>query len=231
MAALVCRGLCAAYGGREALHGVDFELPAGAFLAVVGPNGSGKSTLIKALLGLIKPSAGTVELEEGVGRSGVGYMPQQSESRGDFPATVYETVISGRLGRLGLCPFYGRQDRWEAEKNLRLMGLWELRTRAFRELSGGQRQRTLLARALCAADGMLVLDEPAAGLDAEAQERMYSLLRDVNKKEGATVVMVTHDLVRGAAAATHVLELDGGQKYFGESGLWPGRAQHGSGEK
>lgn len=102
------------------------------------------------------------------------------------------------------------------------MGLWELRTKAFRELSGGQQQRTLLARALCASGGLLLLDEPVTGLDAEAAERMYSLLRAVNENDKTTVIMVTHDLTRAAATASHILELGGRQKYFGESCRWPG---------
>lgn len=224
MAALVCSGLSVAYGGREALSGIDFALPRGAFLAVVGANGSGKSTLIQTLLGLIKPSAGTARLGDGLRRRDIGYLPQQRDRRGDFPATVYEIAISGRLSRLGLRPFYGGRDRREAEKNLRLMGLWELRARAFRELSGGQQQRTLLARALCAEGGLLLLDEPATGLDAEAAEQMYSLLRRLHEEEQLTIVMVTHDLARAAAAASHILELDGGQRYFGKSGSWAARA-------
>ncbi|EHL68256.1 metal ABC transporter ATP-binding protein [Cloacibacillus evryensis] len=222
MPAFVCSGLSVAYGGREALSDIDFELPRGAFLAIVGENGSGKSTLIKALLGLIKPSAGTVRLGEGLKTSDIGYLPQQREARSDFPATVYEIALSGRLNKLGLRPFYGRRDRRCAEESLRLMGLWELRTKAFRELSGGQQQRTLLARALCASGGLLLLDEPVTGLDAEAAERMYSLLRAVNENDKTTVIMVTHDLTRAAATASHILELGGRQKYFGESCRWPG---------
>ncbi len=223
MAALVCSGLSVAYGGREALSGIGFALPKGAFLAVVGANGSGKSTLIQTILGLIKPSAGTVSLGDGLRRRDIGYLPQQRKRHGDFPATVYEIALSGRLSRLGLRPFYSWQDRREAEKNLRQMGIWELRTRAFRELSGGQQQRTLLARALCAEGGLLLLDEPATGLDAEAAEQMYSLLTRLREEEGLTVVMVTHDLVRASAAASHILELDGGQRYFGGSGSWAAR--------
>ena len=158
MAAFVCSGLSVTYGGREALSDINFELPAGAFLAVVGENGSGKSTLIKALLGLIKPSSGSIRLGGGLKKRDIGYLPQQREARNDFPATVYEIVISGRLAHIGLRPFYDRRDHREAEKNLRLAGIWELRTRAFRELSGGQQQRTLLARALCASGGLLLLD-------------------------------------------------------------------------
>lgn len=217
MAALVCRGLKISYNGRAALSGVDFELPEGGFLAVTGPNGSGKSTLIKAIAGLIRPCAGMVQVDSGIRKKGIGYVPQKSETRGDFPATVYETVISGRTGRLGLRPFFGKEDRKETEEKLRLMGLWELRTRAFRELSGGQRQRVLLARALCAAEGMLLLDEPAAALDAESEKNMYHILHETNSSKRITIVMVTHDIKQGAAAATHILDLDGCQKYFGRS--------------
>ncbi len=196
MAAFVCSGLSVTYGGREALSNINIELPAGAFLAVVGENGSGKSTLIKALLGLIKPSSGSIRLGGGLKKRDIGYLPQQREARNDFPATVYEIVISGRLAHIGLRPFYDRRDHREAEKNLSLAGIWELRTRAFRELSGGQQQRTLLARALCASGGLLLLDEPATGLDAEAAESMYALLHEINANEKATVIMVTHDLAR-----------------------------------
>lgn len=222
MTALVCRGLKVSYNGRAALNEVDLELPEGNFLAVIGPNGSGKSTLVRAILGLLHPSAGTVHIDSGIREKGIGYVPQKSEARGDFPATVYEVVISGCLGRLGLRPFYRRRDREEAEAKLRLMGIWDLRTRAFRELSGGQRQRTLLARALCAAEGMLVLDEPAAGLDGESEALMYRILSELNSKKGTTVIMVTHDIRRGAAAASHILELDGGLRYFGKASMWPG---------
>lgn len=221
MAAFVCSGLSVTYGGREALSDINFELPAGAFLVVVGENGSGKSTLIKALLGLIKPLSGSIRLGGGLKKRDIGYLPQQREARNDFPATVYEIVISGRLAHIGLRPFYDRRDHREAEKNLRLAGIWELRTRAFRELSGGQQQRTLLARALCASGGLLLLDEPATGLDAEAAESMYALLREINANEKATVIMVTHDLARVPSLASHILELSGGQKYFGESAGWP----------
>lgn len=221
MAAFVCRKLSVAYGGRDALCGVNFELPLGAFLAIVGENGSGKSTLVKALLGLVKPSGGEVMLSGGISRKDIGYMPQQRETRGDFPATVYEIVLSGRLAHIGLRPFYSGRDHSEAEKNLRRLGIWELRTKAYRELSGGQQQRTLLARSLCAARAALLLDEPFASLDAETDRRLYSTLSSINREEGTTVVMVTHDREHAASCATHILELnDGRQLYFGPGRPW-----------
>ncbi|MFR5881431.1 MAG: metal ABC transporter ATP-binding protein [Cloacibacillus evryensis] len=211
MPAFVCSGLSVAYGGREALSDIDFELPRGAFLAIVGENGSGKSTLIKALLGLIKPSAGTVRLGEGLKTSDIGYLPQQREARSDFPATVYEIALSGRLNKLGLRPFYGRRDRRCAEESLRLMGLWELRTKAFRELSGGQQQRTLLARALCASGGLLLLDEP----DGMTRRRRADVFcRIVNGDSN-------RDRSDPTLRAATAIYWPWRAKYFGESCRWP----------
>ena len=163
MALMTCRDLSFAYGGETVLRGVSFTVEAGDYLCVVGENGSGKSTLIKGLLGLKEPSGGSVELGDGLERREVGYLPQQTALQRDFPASVFEVVLSGRLNGLGRRCFYSREDRREAERNLERMGMLELKRRCYQDLSGGQQQRVLLARALCATKSCCCSTNPWPG--------------------------------------------------------------------
>ena len=213
MEQLICRDLCLGYDGREILHRLSFAVHAGDYLCIVGENGSGKTTLMKAILGLQAPLSGRIETQNGLSSRGIGYLPQQTAVQKDFPATVSEIVLSGCQGQCGLRPFYSRAQKALAKRNLERMGIAQLSGRCYRELSGGQQQRVLLARALCATQRMLFLDEPVTGLDPAAAEELYALIASLHK-EGITVLMITHDIAAVKAYATHVLHL-GNTVFFG----------------
>jgi zinc transport system ATP-binding protein len=185
----------------------------GGYLCISGENGSGKSTVVKGLLGLIKPARGTVKIQ-GVRPDETGYLPQQTGAQKDFPAGVYEVVLSGRLGKRGMRPFYSREDRLAAAESMELLGIADLRNRCYGELSGGQQKRALLARTLCADPKLVVLDEPAAGLDPLIAEEVYRLLERING-EGKTIIMVSHDLRRALQSAGKILQLQNKQLFFG----------------
>ena len=157
---LDCKDLSFGYEGRTVLSGLNFSVKEGDTLCVVGENGSGKSTLLKGLLSLLPPAGGKLIKNSALGD--IGYLPQESPLQKDFPATVFEVVLSGRQNRRGFAPFYSKADKAAAMENLSLLDLAELKTSCFRELSGGQRRRVLLARSLCAAGKILLLDEPAS---------------------------------------------------------------------
>jgi zinc transport system ATP-binding protein len=212
------------YNGYMVVRDLNFTIPQGGYLCVVGENGSGKSTLIKGLLGLLPPMGGTLSFGAGIKRSEIGYLSQQAAAKKDFPAGVYEIVRSGFLGAMGLRPFYSRSQKEAAMENMRRLGIWELRDRCFRELSGGQQRRALLARALCASRRLLVLDEPAAGLDPLVTADVYELLTNLNQDMGVAVVMVSHDVESAVKYAHNILHLkksraDGvnSQSFFGSA--------------
>ena len=215
MALIKCENLAFAYSGETVLSGVNFEVNPGDYLCVVGENGSGKSTLVRGLLGLKEPSGGTISYGDGLKPNEIGYLPQQTEVQRDFPASVMEVALSGRLNSLGRRFFYSAADRAEAERNLERMGMLEYKNRCYQELSGGQQQRVLLARALCATAKLLLLDEPVAGLDPVATGEMYNLLKLINLCDGVTVVMVSHDIQAALRYATHILQLGHTQTFFG----------------
>ena len=211
MAQLCCRDLAVGYDGNEILRGLNFEVNAGDYLCIVGENGSGKTTLMKTILGLLPPMGGTIETGEGLRQSEIGYLPQQTLVQRDFPATVWEIVLSGCQGGCGLRPFYNREEKDRARENIERMGITALTRRCYRELSGGQQQRVLLARALCATKKMLLLDEPVTGLDAWVTGELYELIARLNA-EGITVLMISHDLNAALTYASHVLYV--GEKLF-----------------
>ena len=225
MAILNARELRFAYDGKTVLEGVNFALPKGAYLCVVGENGSGKSTLVKGLLGLKAPDGGSIVFGEGLKPTEIGYLPQQTQLQRDFPASVWEVVLSGCLNSLGRRLHYGPAERERAEMNLERMGIEELRSRSYQALSGGQQQRVLLARALCATRKLLLLDEPVTGLDPIATEEMYNLIKLVNLCDGITVVMVSHDIHAAVRYATHILHLGQRQLYFGSAADYKESAQ------
>jgi zinc transport system ATP-binding protein len=212
MALIMCKEAAFAYEGKTVVRDITFEVGAGECLCVAGENGSGKSTLLKGLLGLLPLQKGTVSL--GVKAGGIGYLPQHKAAQKDFPASVFEVALSGRQGSRGIRPFYTGEDKKAAEEWLRRLGIGDLRNRCYRELSGGQQQRTLLARALAAARTLLVLDEPAAGLDPVAAGELYRLIRELNAK-ALGVIMVSHDIKTALAGATQVLHLAGDQTFLG----------------
>ncbi|MBQ4479555.1 MAG: ABC transporter ATP-binding protein [Victivallales bacterium] len=216
MALLSANNLTLGYGDRLLLSGLNFTVNAGDYLCIVGENGSGKSTLVRCLLGLQKPAAGVIRPGDGLALDQIGYLPQQTVVQKDFPATVWEIVISGCQGRRGLWPFYSRADKQLARENIARMNLTDLTRRCYRELSGGQQQRVLLARALCATRRLLLLDEPVSGLDPRMATEMYTLIAKLNHEEKITVIMVTHDLKAAREFASHVLHI-GRRPYFGTS--------------
>ena len=179
MAQLKCENLVLGYDSKPVVSGLSFEVNEGDYLYVIGENGSGKSTLMKTLLGLSSPISGKIEFSDGVGKKQLGYLPQQTAVQRDFPASVKEIVLSGTVSKK-FSPYYTKEQRETAEKNMERMGITEISSRCYRELSGGQQQRVLLARALCATEKMLLLDEPVAGLDPKVTEEMYSLVEKLN---------------------------------------------------
>lgn len=213
LAQLSCENLCLGYDGKEILHNLNFQVNGGEYLCVVGENGSGKSTLMKTLLGLQQPISGKVVTGEGLKQTEIGYLPQQTVVQKDFPATVKEIVISGCQGRCGARPFYNKEEKRLAAENMEKMGITNLAGRCYRELSGGQQQRVLLARALCATQKILLLDEPVSGLDPKVTAEMYSLIEQLNKS-GITVIMISHDIGAALKYATHILHI-GKTVFFG----------------
>lgn len=206
MAQIKCDNLTLGYDNNVILKNVSLEVNSGDYLVIIGKNGAGKTTLMKTILGLMKPIKGTIKLDEGLKRTEIGYLPQQTEFQKDFPASVQEVVLSGCLSRMGIRPFYTKAEKELAKNNITEMGLDGLEKKSYRELSGGQQQRVLLARALCATRKILLLDEPVAGLDPDMTQQMYELIEKLNS-EGTTIIMISHDLSVINKYATHVLNV------------------------
>lgn len=202
---LKCEALTASYDGTHVLNGLSFALNEGDYLCILGENGSGKSTLVKCLLGIKTPDSGRIILGDGLKTSDIGYLPQHTDLAAGFPATVEEVVISGCLGSRGFRPFYSAKEKDKARRAMERLGVADLANRSCRELSGGQQQRMFLARAMCAAKKLLLLDEPVTGLDPGATEDMYQLISDLNKKDGMTVIMVSHDVVKALENSSRIL--------------------------
>lgn len=194
------------YNGQAIVEDLSFSVKENDYLCIIGENGSGKTTLMKTILGLMKPIKGKVSFSNDIRKNDIGYLPQISDNQKDFPATVNEIVLSGFQGRDGFKPFYSKAEKSFAEDKMEEMGIFHLKDKSFQNLSGGQRQRVLLARALCAADKLLVLDEPVTGLDSRATEEMYSLLQKLNEK-GIAIVMISHDHEAVKKMAKNVLEI------------------------
>ncbi len=213
---IVCRDAALGYEGRAVLTGLNLSVSAGDYLCVVGDNGSGKSTLMKGLLGLLSPMAGSIDRAAELKSGAIGYLPQQTQAQKDFPATVYEVVLSGFLNQKGFRFFYTAAQKTAALQAIGKLGILELKDRCYRDLSGGQQQRTLLARALCAASRLLILDEPVTGLDPAAAQDLYKTLRYLNEKEGMAVVMVTHDLRSALENAQTVLHIGKTSWFYGK---------------
>lgn len=202
------------YDNGIIIDNLDFSLEEGDYLLLLGENGAGKSTLLKTMLSLIKPIKGKIIFDKSLKRNDIGYLPQQTQVQRDFPASIYEIVISGTLSKAGARPFYNKRDKQTAINAMKKMGIYEIRHKCYRELSGGQQQRVLLARAICSSNKVLVLDEPVTGLDPKATKEFYELVASLNRYEGMTIVMISHDL-SALKYANKVLHL-GHDVYFGK---------------
>ncbi len=214
MPLLTCQDLSLGYEGQTIVSGLNFKVDSGDYLCIVGENGSGKSTLMKTILGLQPPVGGKILTGDGLKPNEIGYLPQQTVVQKDFPASVWEIVLSGCGNRTGLRPIYNKEEKRIAKENIEKMGLTALTKRCYRELSGGQQQRVLLARALCATRKMLLLDEPVSGLDPKVTAEMYDLIESLNKKDVITVIMISHDIEAAVKYAKHVLHI-GHDVFFG----------------
>ena len=215
MALIALKDVTIAFEGTVAVDKVSLSVEKGDYLVVLGENGSGKSTLMRAMLGLVKPRSGSIVYGDGLHKNQIGYLPQQTAAQRDFPASVEEVVLSGCVNRMGRRCFYNKADREKARANMELLDIMPLRKKSYRNLSGGQQQRALLARALCATDALLILDEPVTGLDPAASEELYGVIRDLNRSHGVAVVMVSHDLRGALRDARHVAVMDRGMDFFG----------------
>lgn len=213
MAYLTVKNLSVGYENRVVAENIDFVVNQGDYLCIVGENGSGKSTLMKTLLGLKSPTSGEIIFGDGLKRNEIGYLPQQTAAQRDFPASVYEVVLSGCVGKNGWKPFYSGADRALAKDNIEKMGISDLANKCYRELSGGQQQRVLLARALCATKRILLLDEPVAGLDPRVTVEMYHTIAQLNA-DGVTIIMISHDIA-AVKYASQVLHIGHRPLFFG----------------
>ena len=214
MAQLICQDLCVGYDGKAVLQDLNFAVFSGDYLCIVGENGSGKSTLMKTILGLQQPVRGRILTLDGLRKNEIGYLPQQTQVQKDFPASVREIVLSGCQGRCGSRPFYNKEEKQLAADAMEKMQIAHLAKRCYRELSGGQQQRVLLARALCATRKMLLLDEPVSGLDPKVTAEMYALIEKLNREDGITVIMISHDIAAAVKYASHILHI-GDAVFFG----------------
>ena len=216
MSAVSVSDVTLSYDNLTVAEHVSFDVEFGDYVCIVGENGTGKSTLLKTIVGIHQPKSGHILFDCDIRNGDIGYLPQQTVVRDDFPASVVEIVLSGCLGLLGKRPFFGAEERRIADKNMDLLGISDLKKTSFRELSGGQRQRVLLAKALCCARKILVLDEPVTGLDPLVTADMYSILRLING-EGVTIIMVSHEIGEAVKQASKILHLKHGVEFYGKT--------------
>lgn len=216
MSQIECKDVSVKYENQVVLEDISFSIEQGDYLCIVGENGSGKSTLVKTILGLENSKSGQIVFGEGLNKNEIGYLPQQTQAQKDFPASVYEVVLSGCLNSKGFSPFYSMKDKKLANEMIKSLGIENIKRKSFRELSGGQQQRVLLARALGATKKIIILDEPITGLDPTVTREMYSLIKEINKK-GITIIMVSHDINFAVNNASKILHLKKSIKFFGNT--------------
>lgn len=214
MCLIEVKNLALGYDNIKVLKNLNFRIDENDFICIVGPNGSGKSTLVKGLLGLIKPISGKVIYKK-LKQNFIGYMPQEIKVDSNFPASVYEIVLSGTLNRVGLKPFYSKKEKEIANHSLKILRIEKLKDKSFTELSGGQRQKVLLARSLCATQKLLILDEPSNNLDSKSKKELYETMIDLNKNHGITIIMITHDLDHNNLIGNKILSLREDKIFFG----------------
>ena len=214
MAQIECKDVSVKYESQEVLKDISFSIEAGDYLCIVGENGSGKSTLVKTILGLESAKTGEVIFGDNLNKNEIGYLPQQTQAQKDFPASVYEGVLSGCLNSRGMNPFYSYKDKKLANEMIKSLGIENIKKKSFRELSGGQQQRVLLARALCATKKIIILDEPITGLDPTVTREMYSLIKEINKKYQMTIIMFHHDINQAINYSDEIIAMKDGKILF-----------------
>lgn len=215
MALIKASNLSVGYRGVSVCDNISFEVEKGDYLCIVGENGSGKSTLVKTILGLIPPIKGKIIKGNELNQNEVGYLPQQSESSAIFPASVDEIILSGFQGRLSKRFFYSKKEKELAVKYIEKMNIVPLRKKLFSTLSGGQRQKVLLARAMCACERLLLLDEPVTGLDPLAQKDLYRMISKINQEDKTAIVMISHDIENVLEYANKILYI-GNEVFYGK---------------
>ena len=215
MAILSCKNLNVQYDNQVALKNVNFDLEDVDYLCIIGDNGSGKSTLMKSILGLVTPKSGSIQYGAQLKNHDIGYLPQQTIVQRDFPASVYEVVLSGCLNQRGWRPFYSKEEKQRALNNLKKLKIEHLKDKCYRDLSGGQQQRVLIARALCASEKILLLDEPVTGLDPVTTQHLYEIIEELNRDYKMSIIMVTHDMNSGLEHATKILRLNKEVVFYG----------------
>ncbi len=216
MSQISARNVSMSYEKRLVLEEVSFEVEQGDYLCIVGENGSGKTTLMKGILGLMPLKSGSIQFGEGVKVNHIGYLPQQTVVQRDFPASVFEVVLSGCLNRIGMKPFYSGREKRRTLENLKILGIESLKYKSYKSLSGGQQQRVLLARALCATEKVVLLDEPVAGLDPIVTGELYQIIRNLNRK-GVTIIMISHDVKAAVENANKILHIGNSTEFFGQT--------------
>jgi len=229
---ITCDNVSFGYEGSAVIQSLNFSVGHSDYLWVVGENGAGKTTLIRGILRLINPLGGSIVFCEGLSKGKIGYLSQQPELKMDFPADVLEVVLSGNLSSMGLRPFYNAREKARAVEAMERLGIDDLKKKCYRELSGGQQRRVLLARAFCAAQvdpakekgqtidashRLLVLDEPAAGLDPLITTELYELLKKLNREIGISIIMVSHDTRGAEQYAKHILHMENGQGFVSKT--------------
>jgi len=227
---ITCQNVSFGYEGHAVISNLGFSVEQGDYLWVIGKNGSGKTTLIKGLLRLVNPIEGSVVFSDELRQGKIGYLSQQAAAKKDFPAGVFEIVLSGNLSGMGLRPFYNAREKNSAREAMKHLGIESLSQKCYRELSGGQQRRVLLARALVSAHvedvgdkneslkySLLVLDEPTSGLDPLVTVEVYELLKTLNRQTGITIIMVSHDIRGAAQYAKRVLHLENSRGSLSEA--------------
>lgn len=191
---------------KDTLKNISFKVKTGSFVCIVGENGSGKSTLIKCILGLNKGYTGKIEKE-----AQIGYLPQKTEIQSNFPASVEEVVMAGTIPNHVRSIFYKKTDKEKAKEVLEKLKIYDIRKKCFADLSGGQQQRVLIARAICATEKIIILDEPTNGLDPSIAKQIYQMLDRLKKETNLTILMVSHDIDRALKYADNVIEIKNGK--------------------
>ena len=219
MALIKCENVSIGYEGQTVVRDLNFEIGQGDYLCIVGENGSGKSTLVKSLLGLKAVDSGKIEFGDGLKQKEIGYLPQQNDFQKDFPASVYEVVLSGRLNSRGFRPFYTATDKAEAAaKDGDARDHRSERPVVSRDpVRWSEAESPSCESVMCDGKKLLLLDEPVTGLDPIVTAEFYQLIQKINRESGIAVVMVSHDIESAVEYASHILHLQETVLYFGKA--------------